>query len=177
MGCVCVWGCQCRLLPALSDEEQAAECGRVPAGQTVVSCLLINSRRHCQQWLFWTTPDIFTAAAAAAPSSQIGIIEDKDNQAKLADLLRFYSSKSEDNMTSLAQYVGRMKEGQKGIYYMVRAGPVAGPVCGPLSAFVLQPLAAVYGVVKRCVVCNRRCINLACLVLQFMSYLVLCKQG
>ncbi len=46
------------------------------------------------------------------------MIEDQDNRNRLAKLLRFYSSKSEDNMTSLDEYVSRMKEGQKQIFYM-----------------------------------------------------------
>jgi len=51
---------------------------------------------------------------------QVGVIEDTDNRNRLAKLLRFYSSKSDDSMTSLEEYASRMKEGQKGIYYMVR---------------------------------------------------------
>lgn len=48
------------------------------------------------------------------------MIEDTENRARLAKLLRFYSSKAEDSMVGLEEYVSRMKEGQKGIYYMVR---------------------------------------------------------
>jgi len=50
---------------------------------------------------------------------QIGVIEDTDNRPRLSKLLRFYSSSSPENLTSLEEYVGRMKEGQKGIFYMV----------------------------------------------------------
>nr|QBB20010.1 heat shock protein hsp90-C2 [Ettlia sp. YC001] len=49
---------------------------------------------------------------------KVGIIEDTENRDRLAKLLRFYSSKSEDNMVGLEEYTSRMKEGQKGIYYM-----------------------------------------------------------
>ena len=49
---------------------------------------------------------------------KVGAIEDADNRPRLAKLLRFFSSKSGDAMTSLDEYVGRMKDGQKGIYYM-----------------------------------------------------------
>merc|ERR1712230_224278 len=40
------------------------------------------------------------------------------NRNKLADLLRYQTSKSGDEMISLKEYVDRMKEGQSDIYYM-----------------------------------------------------------
>ncbi|KAI8472066.1 MAG: heat shock protein 90C [Monoraphidium minutum] len=49
---------------------------------------------------------------------KVGVIEDQENRPRLAKLLRFFSSKSEEAPTSLEAYKGRMKEGQKGIYYM-----------------------------------------------------------
>ncbi len=49
-----------------------------------------------------------------------GVHSDYENKEKLTELLRFESSLSDtpDDMVSLKQYVGRMREGQKHIYYI-----------------------------------------------------------
>ncbi|KAL3982031.1 Endoplasmin [Acanthocheilonema viteae] len=49
---------------------------------------------------------------------KLGIMEDPTNRTRLAKLLRFYSSNRKDKMTSLAEYVSRMKDKQEMIYYV-----------------------------------------------------------
>eukprot|EP00922_Rhytidocystis_sp_ex-Travisia-forbesii_P043613 GHVS01065061.1.p1 GENE.GHVS01065061.1~~GHVS01065061.1.p1 ORF type:complete len:735 (-),score=153.94 GHVS01065061.1:546-2750(-) len=49
---------------------------------------------------------------------KLGIHEDTANRQKIADLLRFHSSKSGEDMVSLKEYVDRMREGQKDIFYI-----------------------------------------------------------
>ena len=49
---------------------------------------------------------------------KLGIHEDATNRAKLAELLRYYSSKSGEEMVSFKQYIERMQPKQKYIYYI-----------------------------------------------------------
>ena len=49
---------------------------------------------------------------------KLGIHEDSNNRQKLANFLRFNTSKSGDDMISLQEYTERMKEGQKDIYFI-----------------------------------------------------------
>merc|ERR1711971_608053 len=49
---------------------------------------------------------------------KLGIHEDSTNRNKVAELLRFHTSKSGDEQISLKEYVDRMKEGQNDIFYI-----------------------------------------------------------
>jgi heat shock protein beta len=48
---------------------------------------------------------------------KVGIIEDKDNKDEILQIATFQSSHSKD-LTTMADYVSRMKDGQKQIYYI-----------------------------------------------------------
>merc|ERR1719192_1057928 len=49
---------------------------------------------------------------------KLGIYEDSTNRKKLAGYLRYFTSASGDEFASLGDYVARMKENQKDIYYI-----------------------------------------------------------
>jgi heat shock protein beta len=80
---------------------------------------------------------------------KVGIIEDDRNRKEIAPLLRFFSSKSGEEFTSLDTYVENMPEGQKSIYYVTgdgRAAASMSPVVEKLTSrgyevlFATEPL-------------------------------------
>jgi len=63
-----------------------------------------------------------------------GIGEDHQNQERLAKLLRFASTQADEGV-SLADYIGRMKEGQDAIYYITADSLVAAKSSPQLEIF------------------------------------------
>ncbi|XP_010514162.1 PREDICTED: heat shock protein 90-5, chloroplastic-like [Camelina sativa] len=49
---------------------------------------------------------------------KLGCIEDTGNHKRITPLLRFFSSKNEEELTSLDEYIENMGENQKAIYYL-----------------------------------------------------------
>ncbi|KAJ4841075.1 hypothetical protein Tsubulata_031330 [Turnera subulata] len=68
---------------------------------------------------------------------KLGCIDDRENHKRIAPLLRFFSSQSEEEMISLDEYVENMKPEQKGIYY-IAADSVTSARSAPFLERLLQ---------------------------------------
>merc|ERR1712003_347252 len=85
---------------------------------------------------------------------KLGVHEDSTNRTKLAELMRYQTSKSGDELISLKEYVDRMKEGQQDIYYITGdsvASVAASPFIETLRKKGLEVLYMVDPIDEYCV--------------------------
>ena len=71
-------------------------------------------------------------------SVKMGVIEDSTNKARILPLLRFHTTASDGNLTTLDAYVSRMKEHQTSIYYLVGTGSLEEIQKSPFVEAVMQ---------------------------------------
>ena len=106
---------------------------------------------------------------------KLGIHEDTANRQKLSELLRFHTSKSGEDLISFKDYIARMKEGQKSVYYITgesRAAVAASPfleglkkrgyevlyLVDPIDEYMVQQLKEYDG--KKLVSCTKEGLEL-----------------
>jgi molecular chaperone HtpG len=106
---------------------------------------------------------------------KLGIHEDTANRQKLSELLRFHTSKSGEELISFKDYIARMKEGQKSVYYITgesRASVAASPfleglrkrgyevlyLVDPIDEYMVQQLKEYDG--KKLVSCTKEGLEL-----------------
>ncbi len=78
---------------------------------------------------------------AFGPVIKEGVVEDADNRDKLLELLRFHSTRSSDDArVSLAEYVGRMADGQEEIYYVTAENLKTAKASPHLEAFASRDI-------------------------------------
>ena len=89
---------------------------RVVCSFRSIACLVARWKPTLQSLFFLKLT--FVIYLVILFSIKLGVMEDHSNRTRLAKLLRFFSSNSEKELTSLAEYVERMKEKQDAIYFM-----------------------------------------------------------
>jgi len=75
---------------------------------------------------------------------KVGLVEDLDYKDELKRFVRFFSSKSGDNMTSLGEYISRMKEGQDDIYFVTGEGKKAAEISPAMEKMKQKDFEVLY---------------------------------
>ncbi|NDJ85039.1 MAG: molecular chaperone HtpG [Chloroflexi bacterium] len=103
----------------LNVSRETVQANRVMANmRKAITGRVLRSLKELSQ----NTPEKYVAFwEEFGPYIKQGMITDFDNRERLTTLLRFYTTKSEDELTSLDDYVQRMQEvnGQENIYYVL----------------------------------------------------------
>jgi len=75
---------------------------------------------------------------------KVGLVEDLDYKDELKRFVRFFSSTTGDNMTSLDEYVSRMKAGQDKIYFVTGEGKKAAQMAPAMEKMKQMGLEVLY---------------------------------
>ncbi|KAJ6902900.1 heat shock family protein [Populus alba x Populus x berolinensis] len=75
---------------------------------------------------------------------KLGCVEDSGNHKRITPLLRFYTSKSEEELTSLDEYIENMGENQKAIYYLATDSLKSAKTAPFLEKLVQEDIEVLY---------------------------------
>lgn len=75
---------------------------------------------------------------------KLGIHEDSNNRQKLAELLRYHTSKTGEDMISLKEYIARKKENQKDIYIITAESRAAAAASPFVEALIKKDIEVIY---------------------------------
>lgn len=78
------------------------------------------------------------------PIIKEGLCEQGTNKEKILDVCRFYSSKSEDKLISLNEYLERMRDGQRTIFYATGENIDKIKDCPQLEGFIEKDIEVLY---------------------------------
>mmetsp|Transcript_66443 Transcript_66443/g.183952 ORF Transcript_66443/g.183952 Transcript_66443/m.183952 type:complete len:767 (-) Transcript_66443:151-2451(-) len=90
---------------------------------------------------------------------KVGLVEDLDYKDELKRFVRFWSSESGDNMTSLAEYVGRMKDGQDKIYFVTGEGKKAAEIAPAMEKMKQKGYEVLYMVDPLDEICSQSIVD------------------
>jgi len=90
---------------------------------------------------------------------KVGLVEDLDYKDELKRFVRFWSSKSGDNQTSLQEYVSRMKEGQDKIYFVTGEGRRAAEIAPAMEKMRQKDYEVLYMVDPLDEICSQSIVD------------------
>mmetsp|Transcript_72389 Transcript_72389/g.204169 ORF Transcript_72389/g.204169 Transcript_72389/m.204169 type:complete len:748 (-) Transcript_72389:208-2451(-) len=90
---------------------------------------------------------------------KVGLVEDLDYKDELKRFVRFFSSKSGDNQTSIPEYISRMKEGQDKIYFVTGEGRKAAEIAPAMEKMKQKGYEVLYMVDPLDEICSQSIVD------------------
>merc|ERR1712050_463567 len=75
---------------------------------------------------------------------KVGLVEDLDYKEELKRFVRFFSSKSGDKLTTIGEYITRMKEGQDKVYFVTGEGKKNAEIAPAMEKMKQKDLEVLY---------------------------------
>merc|ERR1712232_1246261 len=90
---------------------------------------------------------------------KVGLVEDLDYKDELKRFVRFWSSKSGDNQTSIPEYISRMKEGQDKIFFVTGEGRRAAEISPAMEKMRQKGYEVLYMVDPLAEICSQSIVD------------------